>query len=122
MRAELSRDYRFEAAHRLPNLPEAHKCRRLHGHSFRIQVVIAGPVAPVTGFVMDFADVDQIVDPVIASLDHYYLNEISGLENPTSEILAAWLWDKIQPALPRLSAVTVAATGDARVTYRGQTE
>ena len=118
MRAELTRDYRFEAAHRLPNLPEAHKCRRLHGHSFCIQVVICGPVAPVTGFVMDFADVDKIVDPVIATLDHYYLNEIPGLENPTSEILASWLWEKIQPALPLLAAITVAETCDARCTVR----
>ncbi len=120
MQVELTRDFRFEAAHLLPNLPEGHKCRRLHGHSFRFQVTIRGPVDPHTGFLMDFAEVDRAVDPVVAELDHYYLNEIPGLENPTSEILAAWLWARIKPRLPLLQSLTVSETCDARVTYRGE--
>lgn len=120
MRIELRRDFRFEAAHRLPRLPDGHKCRRLHGHSFRFTVGIEGEVDEHTGFLMDFADVDRVVDPVVALLDHYFLNEIEGLENPTSEVLAAWLWRRIQPSLPLLSFIEVSETCDARVVYRGK--
>lgn len=116
---ELVRDYRFEAAHRLPNLPESHKCFRLHGHSFRFSVTVVGPANQQTGFLMDFAEVDDIVRPVLARLDHYYLNEVEGLENPTSEILAAWLWQKIAARLPLITKITVAETCDARIVYRG---
>jgi 6-pyruvoyltetrahydropterin/6-carboxytetrahydropterin synthase len=119
MRVELAREYRFEAAHRLPRLPAEHKCARLHGHSFRIEVVLEGEVDDRTGFLIDFGDVDQLLQPIIERLDHYYLNEIEGLENPTSEVLAAWVWRRVQPALPILKAVTVAETCDARCTYRG---
>jgi 6-pyruvoyltetrahydropterin/6-carboxytetrahydropterin synthase len=119
MWVELTREYRFEAAHRLPRLPASHKCHRLHGHSFRFDVVLAGEVDPDTGFLMDFDEVDTIVAPLVARLDHYYLNEIEGLENPTSEILCAWIWRALEPSLPKLSAITVLETCDARCTYRG---
>lgn len=119
MRVELTREYRFEAAHRLPRLPETHKCWRLHGHSFRFEVALAGPVDEHTGFFIDFGDVDLVVLPIVARLDHYYLNEVEGLENPTSEVLCGWLWRQIQPGLPQLTSITVAETCDARCTYRG---
>ena len=119
MHVELHREYRFEAAHRLPRLPATHKCYRLHGHSFRFEVQLEGEVDPHTGFLIDFGDVDVLVAPVVERLDHYFLNEIEGLENPTSEVLAAWLWARLRPALPLLRAVTVAETCDARCTYRG---
>jgi 6-pyruvoyltetrahydropterin/6-carboxytetrahydropterin synthase len=119
MRIELVREYRFEAAHRLPRLPATHKCHRLHGHSFRFEVALGGEVDPHTGFLLDFADVDAVVAPVVARLDHTYLNEIDGLDNPTSEILAHWLWTRLRPGLPQLEAVTVAETCDARCIYRG---
>ena len=120
MRIELAREYRFEAAHRLPRLPASHKCFRLHGHSFRFEVVIEGEVDESTGFLIDFGDVDNLVQPIVDRLDHYYLNEVEGLDNPTSEVLAAWLWRRIQPLLPILTAITVAETCDARCTYRGR--
>jgi 6-pyruvoyltetrahydropterin/6-carboxytetrahydropterin synthase len=119
MRIELAREYRFEAAHRLPRLPASHKCARLHGHSFRFEVLLEGEVDERTGFLIDFGDVDTIVQPVVARLDHFFLNDVEGLENPTSEILSAWLWHKLRPALPMLTAITVAETCDARCTYRG---
>ncbi|MSP15634.1 MAG: 6-carboxytetrahydropterin synthase QueD [Myxococcales bacterium] len=119
MRIELHRDYRFEAAHRLPRLPDGHKCKRLHGHSFRVAVELAGEVDEATGFLLDFADVDRVVDPVIAELDHQYLNELPGLDNPTSEILAVWLWRRLRPTLAQLVSVTVAETCDSRCVYRG---
>jgi 6-pyruvoyltetrahydropterin/6-carboxytetrahydropterin synthase len=119
MRVELVRDYRFEAAHRLPRLPATHKCSRLHGHSFRFQIALWGEVDERTGFLIDFGDVDTIVQPLVDQLDHYFLNEIEGLENPTSEVLAAWIWRRVRPKLPILKSVTVAETCDARCVYRG---
>ncbi len=119
MRVELSRDYRFEAAHLLPRLPADHKCRRLHGHSFLVEVTVAGEVDPHTGFLIDFDIVDRAMQPLIDRLDHYYLNEVEGLENPSSEVLAEWVWKRLQPSLSILSAITVAETCDARCTYRG---
>ena len=120
MQIELHREYRFEAAHRLPRLPPEHKCHRLHGHSFRFEVMLVGEVDEQTGFLIDFGDVDAIVEPLRQRLDHYFLNEIEGLENPTSEILARWLWRALKPTLPMLASITVAETCDARCVYRGQ--
>ncbi len=116
---ELSKEFRFEAAHRLTGVPEGHKCARLHGHSFVITVYIEGPVDPAIGWVMDLAEIKRSCQPVIDMLDHTYLNEISGLENPTSEVLATWLWARFKPTLPLLSAVVVQETCTSRVTYRG---
>jgi 6-pyruvoyltetrahydropterin/6-carboxytetrahydropterin synthase len=115
----LVKEYRFEAAHRLPNVPEGHKCQRLHGHSFKIELSINGPVDEKTGWFIDFGELDGIWQPLYDTLDHHYLNDIPGLENPTSEVLARWLWDRITPTLPQLSRVTVFETCDARCEYEG---
>ena len=120
MQVELVKEYRFEAAHRLPRLPDGHKCKRLHGHSFRFEVRLAGDVDRQTGFLIDFWDVDAAVAPLLERLDHHYLNEVEGLENPTSEILAAWIYQQLRPRLPQLEAVTVSETCDSRVIYRGE--
>ena len=119
MRTTIVKTFRFEAAHRLPNAPEGNKCRRLHGHSFVVEVAVEGEVDPHTGWVMDFANIKAAVQPLIDQLDHYYLNEIEGLENPTSEAIAAWLWDRVLPGLPLLSCVAVRETCTARCEYRG---
>ena len=116
---ELETDFRFEAAHRLPHVPEGHKCRRLHGHSFHCTVTVQGPVDPTLGWLMDYAEIRAATEPVRAQLDHYLLNDIAGLENPTSEVLARFIWDRLVAALPSLSAVTVRETCTARCTYRG---
>lgn len=112
--------FTLEAAHRLPNLPPEHKCARLHGHSFRIEVRVAGPVDDVTGWVMDFADIKRAFSPLFERLDHSYLNEIEGLENPTSENLARWIWQRLHPALPGLDAVVVRETCTSGCVYRGE--
>lgn len=117
---EIFREFTFEAAHRLPHVPHGHKCARLHGHSYRVSVHVDGPVEPDTGWVMDFGDLKTAFEPVRKQLDHYYLNEIEGLENPTSEILAAWIWERLIPGLPGLSAVTVRETCTSGCTYRGR--
>ena len=116
----LYKDFSFEAAHRLPNVPEGHKCARLHGHSFQVRVTIEGPVGERTGWVMDFADLKSAFGPVHDRLDHRYLNEIPGLENPTSENLARWLWAQLRPSLPELSEISVKETATAGCVYRGE--
>ena len=116
---EIFREFTFEAAHRLTHVPDGHKCARLHGHSFKFEILLEGEVDEQTGFLIDFGDVDAIVQPLVQRLDHYLLNDIEGLENPTSEILCAWLWKRLRPVLHALTAVTVAETCDARCTYRG---
>lgn len=120
MRCKLVRDYRFEAAHSLPNVPETHKCRRMHGHSYRVSVTIEGEIDPELGWLMDFAEIDERVDPVIKRVDHYTLNDLAGLENPTSEILARWLWQNIKPALPLMVELSVSETPDSCCIYRGE--
>ena len=117
---EIFREFTFEAAHRLPQVPEGHKCARLHGHSYRVIVHVEAPVDPVAGWVMDFGDVKRAFKPLDAELDHNYLNEIDGLENPTSEVLARWIWERLQPELPALSALTVRETCTSGCTYRGE--
>lgn len=112
--------FTIEAAHRLPNLPEQHKCRRLHGHSFRIEIHASGPLTEKEGWVMDFADLTRAFSPIYDQLDHYYLNDIPGLENPTSEVLARWIWTRLKPGLPLLSQVVVRETCTAGCIYRGE--
>ena len=97
---ELVKDFRFEAAHYLPNVAEGHKCRRMHGHSFRGEVAVRGPIDVRVGWLIDFADLKRAVDPVVDRLDHYLLNEIEGLENPTSELLAIWIWNQAAAHFP----------------------
>ena len=115
----LIKEYRFEAAHRLPRVPEGHKCQRLHGHSFKIELCIAGPVNPDTGWFIDYGELDALWQPIFDRIDHNYLNEVEGLENPTSEVLARWLWDQLRPSLPALERVIVHETCDARCEYEG---
>jgi 6-pyruvoyltetrahydropterin/6-carboxytetrahydropterin synthase len=117
---EIFKEFGFEAAHRLPNVPAGHKCARLHGHSFRVEVHVRGPVDERMGWVMDFADVKAAVKPVIDQLDHYYLNEIAGLENPTSEVLARWLWTRLRAELPTLARIVVRETCTSGCTYQGE--
>ncbi len=117
--AEIFREFAFEAAHRLPRVPDGHKCSRLHGHSYRIIVNVTGAVDPRAGWVMDFADIKTAFGPICEQLDHYYLNEIQGLENPTSEALSVWIWQRLKPRLPELSAITVRETCTSGCTYRG---
>lgn len=116
---EIFKEFQFEAAHRLPHVPAGHKCARLHGHSFRVKIAIAGPVDATSGWVQDFADLKAAFQPLYDRLDHNYLNDIEGLENPTSETLAIWLWERLQPALPNLSEVTVRETCTSGCIYRG---
>jgi 6-pyruvoyltetrahydropterin/6-carboxytetrahydropterin synthase len=116
---EIYKEFSFEAAHRLPAVPAGHKCGRLHGHSFRVEVHVAGELDKTLGWVMDFADIKTVVKPVIARLDHYYLNEIPGLENPTSEVIARWLWRELRPALPQLSKIVIKETCTSGCVYTG---
>ncbi|MBM2830370.1 MAG: 6-carboxy-5,6,7,8-tetrahydropterin synthase [Gammaproteobacteria bacterium] len=117
---ELYKVFTIEAAHLLPNLPDNHKCKRLHGHSFRIEVHVTGPVDEHLGWVMDFADIGTHIKPVFETLDHRFLNDINGLENPTSENLARWIWQKLKPQLAELSSIVVGETCTSGCIYRGE--
>jgi 6-pyruvoyltetrahydropterin/6-carboxytetrahydropterin synthase len=118
-RAEIFKEFTFEAAHLLPNVPEGHKCARLHGHSYRVEIRVGGEVGDSTGWVVDFAELSAAFKPLHAELDHYYLNEVAGLENPTSENLAKWIWDRLEPVLPGLEEVLVRETCTSGCSYRG---
>jgi 6-pyruvoyltetrahydropterin/6-carboxytetrahydropterin synthase len=115
----LSKSFGFEAAHWLPCFPEGHKCRRMHGHSFRVDVIVEGELDPSVGYLIDFADIKRATEPLERALDHRCLNEIEGLENPTSEMVAAWIWARLKPALPMLSEVVVHETCTSTCHFRG---
>ncbi len=119
---EIFKRFRFEAAHRLPNVPPDHKCFRLHGHSFEVELAVVGPVGDQSGWVIDFADIARAFEPIHKALDHRCLNDVEGLENPTSELLCRWIWARIKPELPLLRAVSVRETCTAGCTYRGDDE
>jgi 6-pyruvoyltetrahydropterin/6-carboxytetrahydropterin synthase len=113
------KEFRFESAHRLPHVPAGHKCGRIHGHSYRLVVAVEGPVEPGTGWVRDFADVATAVKPLVGTLDHHLLNDIDGLDNPTSEMVAQWLWDRLKGELYGLSEITVWETETSGCSHRG---
>lgn len=115
----LFKEFYIEAAHLLPNVPEGHKCRRLHGHSYCVQIHVEGALDQELGWVMDFADIGEAFQPVFDSLDHRYLNDIQGLENPTSENLARWIWQALKPNLPELVAVQIKETCTSGCIYTG---
>jgi 6-pyruvoyltetrahydropterin/6-carboxytetrahydropterin synthase len=116
---EIFKEFIIEAAHRLPLVPAGHKCERLHGHSFHIEVWIEGEVGADTGWVIDYAELDIAFAPLFERLDHRYLNEVDGLSNPTSENLARWIWERLEAPLPGLSKVVVRETCDTGCIYRG---
>jgi 6-pyruvoyltetrahydropterin/6-carboxytetrahydropterin synthase len=116
---ELLRRYRFESAHRLPMVGAEHRCSRMHGHTYAVEITVHGPLEPVHGWVIDYASIDVAAQPLLDQLDHRCLNDITGLENPTSEHLAGWLWERLAPLLPGLNTITIAENPDARCTYRG---
>jgi 6-pyruvoyltetrahydropterin/6-carboxytetrahydropterin synthase len=113
------REFRFEAAHSLPGAPPGHQCRRLHGHSYRLVVHVDGPVDPVTGWVMDFADLRAAVEAVVRLLDHQHLNEIEGLSTPTAEVIVQWIWRRLKPSLPGLCRLELFETASCGCVYEG---
>ena len=116
---KITQAFRFEAAHRLPNVPERHRCHRMHGHSYRVELQLEGPVDPASGFVVDFFDIEAAFGPLLARLDHHCLNDIEGLDNPTAENIAIWIWERTRPTLAALSQVTVFETSDCWAVYDG---
>lgn len=111
--------FTFEAAHRLPFVPDTHRCKRLHGHSYRVELVLEGKVNPGSGFVIDFFDVEDVFGPVLKQLDHHFLNEVPGLENPTAEHIAMWIWKAIKDRLPQLAMVRLYETPQCWAEYTG---
>ncbi len=119
MRARLTKDFRFESAQTLPRLPPGHKCARMHGHSFLMEISVEGEVSPETGWIYDHSEISRAMKPLVDLLDHAYLNDIPGLENPTIELMAGWFWQKLAPQLPGLAEIVIHETPTARCSYRG---
>lgn len=119
---EIFKEFTFESAHRLPHVPEGHKCGRLHGHSFMVTLHVQGEVGEGTGWIIDFGEIKMAFKPVLETLDHNYLNEIEGLENPTSENLARWIWNRVKPRLPLLCRVVVRETCTSGCIYEGEVQ
>ena len=117
---DVVKTFRFDAAHRLPNVPEGHKCGRLHGHTFVVEIHVSGKVAEEMGWVIDFADIKKVFAPFYDQLDHRYLNDVEELENPTSENIARWIWKRVEPELPGLSTIVVKETPDSGCVYHGE--
>lgn len=115
----LWKEFRFEAAHQLPNMPPGHKCARLHGHSFVLEVHLEGEVDPHSGMLVDYGDIKHAFAPLHDQLDHRFLNEIEGLDNPTSENIVRWIWEHLKPSLPGLSALVLRETCTVGCSYRG---
>ncbi|MDP9291166.1 MAG: 6-carboxytetrahydropterin synthase QueD [Verrucomicrobiota bacterium] len=120
MQVRLTKDFHFEAAQTLPRAPANHKCRKMHGHSFKIEVSVEGGVDPETGWLYDHAQIGEAMRPLLNKLDHAYLNEIEGLENPTIENMARWFWEKLDRLCPGLSEIVIHETPTARCSYRGK--
>ena len=116
---EITKEYRFEAAHSLPRVPAGHKCARVHGHSYKVELAVSGAIDAKTGWLVDFGVIDEAWDVIFARFDHRNLNEVPGLENSTCENIAVYVWRAVRQAVPQLSAVTVWETADSRCTYRG---
>ncbi|MGJ8686457.1 MAG: 6-carboxytetrahydropterin synthase QueD [Spongiibacteraceae bacterium] len=116
---EIYKEFNFEAAHLLPNVPVGHKCARLHGHSFHVWIYVAGEIDAKTGWLMDFGDIKSAFRPILDQLDHYYLNDIDGLDNPTSENIAIWIWQQLQPLLPALNKIEIKETCTSGCVYMG---
>ena len=119
---DIFKSFYIEAAHRLPNVSPGHKCERLHGHSYKVDIHVSGPVGDKTGWVIDFADIQKAFQPFFEQLDHHYLNEVEGLSNPTSENIARWIWDRLHSSLPTLSKVVVHETCTTGCIYQGQND
>jgi 6-pyruvoyltetrahydropterin/6-carboxytetrahydropterin synthase len=119
---EIFKVFTIEAAHRPPYVPVGHKCGRLHGHTFQIEVHVQGPLDPKLGWIIDFADIKAAFKPIEERIDHHYLNEVEGLENPTSENVARWVWQQLQPSLPCLSKIVIRETCTSGCIYAGESE
>jgi 6-pyruvoyltetrahydropterin/6-carboxytetrahydropterin synthase len=117
---KITQAFSFEAAHFLPNVPATHRCHAMHGHSYRVELKIEGPVDPTTGFVVDFFEIEAAFAPLLKTLDHHCLNEIEGLENPTAENIAVWIFTRMKKTLPRLAGVIVYETKDCIAEYDGK--
>jgi 6-pyruvoyltetrahydropterin/6-carboxytetrahydropterin synthase len=114
------KEFTFDAAHFLPNVPETHKCRNMHGHTYRLRIYVQGPLDPLLGWVMDFADLKKAWKSIEPQLDHKVLNDIEGLSNPTAEHIAIWAWDQLKPILPLLSRIELYETPSSGVVYSGR--
>ena len=117
---QIFKTFTFDSAHSLPNVPDGHKCKAVHGHTYQLTIFIEGPLVENLEWVMDFAEVKSVVEPIVKILDHKYMNDIEGLENPTCERIAIWIWDKIKVGIPQLVRIELNETPTSGVVYEGK--
>lgn len=117
---EIYKEFGFDAAHYLPHVPDGHKCKNMHGHTYRLRVFIKGTPGSDTGWIIDFKELKDTVKPLIDVLDHTLLNEVPGLENPTAENIAVWIWNRLHPELPGMSRIELKETPTTGVIYAGE--
>lgn len=117
---QIFKQFSFDSAHFLPYVPDGHKCKEIHGHTYRVIVYVEGALEKQLDWVMDFAEIKKVIDPIVKSIDHKLLNNISGLENPTCEIIAVWLWNKIKPDVPLLTKIELHETPTSGAVYEGK--
>lgn len=116
---EIYKEFSFDSAHYLPNVPEGHKCKNMHGHTYRLRVYVQGEPHPHYGWIMDFKELKDAVGKVIDELDHRIINEIPGLQNPTAENITIWIWNQVKPLIPQLSKLELHETPTTGVIYTG---
>ncbi len=117
---QIFKTFTFDSAHFLPNVPDGHKCKAIHGHTYRMIVYIEGSLDQEIGWVADFADIKKAIEPIVKMVDHKLLNELPGLENPTCEKIAIWLWNKIKEKIPALVKIELHETPTSGVIYTGE--
>nr|WP_294895218.1 6-carboxytetrahydropterin synthase QueD [uncultured Pedobacter sp.] len=113
------KQFTFDAAHYLPNVSESHKCRKVHGHTYHLTLFFEGEIDPHLGWIVDFSEIKKVVKPILASVDHQFLNEVQGLKNPTCELISVWLWDKIKPLITQLKRIELKETPTSGAIYEG---
>jgi len=117
---QIFKQFTFDSAHFLPYVPDGHKCKEIHGHTYYMTVYIEGNLDKKLDWIMDFTEIKGVIKPIIESIDHKLLNNLSGLENPTCEVLVMWLWNKIKPKIPLLTKIILNETPTSGTVYEGK--
>jgi 6-pyruvoyltetrahydropterin/6-carboxytetrahydropterin synthase len=111
MKTTIAKQFTFDSAHFLPRVPDGHKCKNMHGHTYVVEIRVVGdPLADPedrSGWIVDYADIAAAWAPIAKLLDHHVLNEVVGLTNPTTEMLAPWILRRLWIDFPRVSSVRV---------------
>lgn len=113
------KQFTFDAAHYLPHVTDHHKCKKTHGHTYHLTLFFDGNISPDMGWIIDYSEIKNVVTPILKLVDHQFLNEVEGLENPTCELICIWLWKKIKPLITELKRIELKETPTSGAIYEG---